>query len=147
MDLKINGQPLDEDGIFDGEIYYRRMLFENFGIEGGWRQSFEVPIFTAVESILGADIKGVENGGPRLSAYGAYPMGGGFSLYGKGGLTYYKLEYSFKDQQQDKSSLGGEVAAGLNWDLGYVGLNLEANYARSSKVSTTTGRLGLHMNF
>ena len=108
-----------------------------------------MPLATAIQpqKWKGADVKEVENGGPRLSAYAAFPMAGGFSLYGKGGLTYYKLEYSLKGKQHDNSSLGGEVAAGINWDLGYVGLNLEANYARSSKVSTTTGRLGLHLNF
>ncbi|ODA29933.1 hypothetical protein A8L45_21220 [Veronia pacifica] len=147
MDAKINDQSLGEDGILDGEIYYRRMLTDNLGIEGGWRQSFEVPVFSAIDSILGVDVKDVESSGPRLSAYAEYPLQGGFSVYGKGGLTYYTLEYSLRGKQMDTSSLGGEVAAGLSWDLGFLGINLEANYARSNKVALTTGRLGLHVNF
>ncbi|MBO0180665.1 porin family protein, partial [Vibrio parahaemolyticus] len=74
--------------------------------------------------------------GPRLSGYASYPLGAGFELYGKAGMTLYTLEYTYKVNGQSRTiehtSVGGEAAAGLGWSYKHFGLNAEYVYSKNS---------------
>ncbi|AMG31523.1 porin family protein [Grimontia hollisae] len=141
-----------EDGdVFIGDIYYRYMVDTNWGIEAGYKGGFD-----GFASMLTSPITEVTDagfGGPRISGYASYPLGAGFELYGKGGLTYYTLSYTVKDrntghkQDYDDSSLGGEVAGGIAWGFEHFGLNLEYNYAKNSDFSAGGVVFGAHVKF
>nr|WP_274006006.1 hypothetical protein [Vibrio parahaemolyticus] len=81
----------------------------------------------------------------------AYTLGAGFELYGKGGITYYTLSYTLKNNGQnkeyDESSLGGEAAAGVAWGYKHFGLNLEYNYAKNSDFDSGGVMFGAQMRF
>lgn len=86
-----------------------------------------------------------------MSGYASYPLGAGFELYGKGGLTYYTLSYTVETSGQSKeykeSSLGGEAAAGVAWAYKHFGLNLEYNYAKNSDFSSGGVMVGAQVRF
>ncbi|KYN83199.1 hypothetical protein ATY36_10025 [Vibrio cidicii] len=140
----------DQDGdMYLGDIYYRYMFNEYFGIEPGLKGAF-MGITSAVISPL-SEVKSVAYGGERVSGYASYPLGAGFELYGKGGLTYYTLSYTLKVSGESKdykeSSLGGEAAAGVAWAYKHFGLNLEYNYAKNSDFSSGGVMVGAQVRF
>ncbi|EGQ8188369.1 outer membrane beta-barrel protein [Vibrio cholerae] len=141
-----------EDGdAFMGELYYRYMVDTNWGIETGYKGGFN-----GFASMLTSPITEVTDtgfGGPRVSGYVSYPLGNGFELYGKGGLTYYTLNYTIRDrntghkQYYDDSTLGGELAGGVTWGSEYFGLNLEYNYATNDNFNVGGVVFGAYMKF
>ncbi|MBE4590784.1 hypothetical protein BOO24_00230 [Vibrio navarrensis] len=140
----------DKDGdMFLGDIYYRYMFNEYFGIEPGLKGAFNGIGSTLISPI--SEVKDVSYGGERVSGYASYPLGAGFEIYGKGGLTYYTLSYTVKTSGQSKeykeSSLGGEAAAGVAWAYKHFGLNLEYNYAKNSDFSSGGVMFGAQVRF
>lgn len=140
----------DEEGdMFVGGYYYRYMLQKNFGVEAGYKDAVD-----GIGSLLSSPLASVEDvtfSGPRLSGYAAYPFDSGFNIYGKAGLTYYTLDYTYKTDQQtedyEKSSMGGEVAAGISWDYKHIGLSTEYNYAKNDSLELGTAMFGVKVRF
>ena len=140
----------EESGdMFLGEIYYRYMPTHNFGIEAGYKGAFD-----GIGSILVSPISEVTNtrfSGPRLSGYASYPLGAGFEVYGKAGVTYYTLAYTYSVNGQsrdiEKSSLGGEAAAGLGWSYTHFGLNAEYVYSKNSDFDSGGVMFGAQLRF
>ncbi|CAH1607283.1 OMP_b-brl domain-containing protein [Vibrio jasicida] len=140
----------EESGdMFLGEVYYRYMLTQNIGIEAGFKGAFD-----GIGSILVSPISEVTDtsfSGPRLSGYASYPLGAGFELYGKAGVTAYTLEYTYKVNGQsrniEESSIGGEAAAGIGWSYKHLGLNAEYVYSKNRDFDSGGVMFGAQVRF
>ena len=149
-DVNYDAPTSKESGdMFLGEIYYRYMPTHNFGIEAGYKGAFD-----GIGSILVSPISEVTDtsfSGPRLSGYASYPLGSGFELYGKAGVTLYTLEYTYKVNGQSKniehSSVGGEAAGGIGWSYKHFGLNAEYVYSKNSDFDSSGVMFGAQLRF
>ncbi|WP_343290055.1 outer membrane beta-barrel protein (plasmid) [Vibrio harveyi] len=135
--------------MFLGEIYYRYMPMHKFGIEAGYKGAFD-GIGSAIVSQI-SQISDTSFSGPRMSGYASYPLGSGFELYGKAGVTYYTLEYTYKVNNQtkniDHASIGGEAAGGISWSYKYFGLNAEYVYSKNSDFDSSGLMFGAQLRF
>ncbi|HIH0879686.1 TPA: outer membrane beta-barrel protein [Vibrio cholerae] len=145
------GAPTSEESgdMFLGEIYYRYMTMHNFGIEAGHKGAIDgigSAIVNQISQISDASFSGL-----RLSGYGSYALGSGFELYGKAGVTYYTLEYTYKVNDQtkniDHATIGGEVAGGIGWSYRYFGLNVEYVYSKNSDFDSSGLMFGAQFRF
>lgn len=135
--------------MFLGEIYYRYMPTQNFGIEAGFKGAFDGIGSTLLSPI--SEVTDTSFSGPRLSGYASYPLGAGFELYGKAGMTLYTLEYTYKVNGQSRNiehtSVGGEAAAGLGWSYKHFGLNAEYVYSKNSDFDSGGVMFGAQLRF
>ncbi|MGF1741635.1 porin family protein [Vibrio profundum] len=148
MTAKTEAQSTEDDDALVSDIYYRRMLSSSFGVELGYKSASEG--FTSVFSSI-SEVRDIEFSGPRMSGYARYPLGGGFEIYGKAGVTYYTTDYTLVENNTSRdisdSSIGGEVAGGLGWRYEHLGLNLEYNYAKDRNIESPVVMLGASILF
>ncbi|CAH0536817.1 outer membrane beta-barrel protein [Vibrio marisflavi] len=148
MTTKTEAQQAEDNDTVATELYYRRMLANNYGVELGYKNASEG--FTSVFSPI-SEVQNVTYSGPRVSGYASYPLGAGFEVYGKAGLTYYTTDYTLVKNSTSRdvkdSSLGGEAAAGMAWHYGHIGFSLEYNYAKDSNIDSPMVIFGTNLRF
>ncbi len=66
----------DDGDMFLGDVYYRYMFDQNFGLEAGYKGAFNGIGSVLISPI--SEITDVSYGGPRISGYVSYPLGAGF---------------------------------------------------------------------
>ncbi|HIF9169115.1 TPA: outer membrane beta-barrel protein [Photobacterium damselae] len=143
----------DSSDLFDGDLYYRRMFNENFGLEVGYRSSTGGLGSMLISPLT--KITDISYYGPHTDLYANYPLTGGFSLYGKAGINYYKLDYTYQTNIEGKkqqhritdSELGGEIAAGVEWRYEWLGFNLGYMYSKSDLIETSGVQFGTSIHF
>lgn len=119
------------------DIFYRRMLTSNFGLETGYRSSFG-GFGSMLVSNLG-EVKDPAVYGPKLLAYGELPVSENVGLHGKIGINYSTLEYTSKQLNREVSisRFGAEGAVGIHFDIAMFRLGLDYSYLSSQKFNSS----------
>ncbi|MCD9515604.1 outer membrane beta-barrel protein [Photobacterium carnosum] len=133
-----------DDFVFD--IYYRRMVTNNIGIDVGYVSSVS-GIGSILISTL-SDIKDASFSGPRLSLYSKYSFNNGNLLYAKIGPNFYKVDYTLNNQNESDSKIGIDLQVG--WEKRFnsgLGINLGYQYGKNSILVMNNFFIGTSYTF
>ena len=137
----LNSETIDGDE-FNVDIYYRYMLNQNIGFEGGWQAATGGIGSFMIEQI--SEIKDANYSGPRVATYLQYPIFNANYIYTKLGVNRYTLDYTLNDVSKSASDLGLEASLGLEsrFDSG-LGLNFEYRIVHSSFIKANQWLVGV----
>lgn len=136
----------DAGDTITGDLYYRYMLNEHFGLEAGYLAGSGGVASALVSAI--SDIKDLRYQGVRTTAYGEYALSRGNSLYAKLGAAYTKVSYEFEKQEMDSDDVGFYGAVG--WQYRFrsgFGLNLEYQYVPMKELELQGINFGMSYRF
>ncbi len=138
-----------------GDIYYRYMLNDNFGIEAGLMSSTgNGGIGTAISSIF-ASVDNISYKGARAVVYGQVPLSESNHLYAKAGMSANQLNYDvsgffssdvIKSIESDGSDFYGAVGWGIRFQSG-LGLNIEYQYVPVQELKVQNFSIGMSYRF
>ncbi len=147
QDLEVQGLEID-DGSDNWalDIYYRRMLSNNWGIEVG-HHSGTAGIARAFASVLD-DLSDVDYKGIKLAGYGRFNAAENSYFYGKLGANFHNVDFTYGKTEYDESGVGAFVAAG--WEYTFksgIALNLEIQHLPMDELKVTTFNYGMSYHF
>lgn len=136
----------DAGDTLSGDLYYRYMLNEHFGVEAGYLAG-SGGVASALVSII-SEIKNLSYNGVRTTAYGEYALSRGNSLYAKLGAAYTQVSYEMDKQEMDSNDVGfyGAVGWQYRFKSGF-GLNLEYEYLPMKELELQGINFGMSYRF
>lgn len=138
---------------FAGDIYYRYMLNNNFGIEAGL-MSGTGGVASAISGIF-SSVDNISYKGVRAAVYGQVPFSKSNYLYAKAGMSANQLDYDIsgffssnevKSIESNGSDFYGAVGWGIRFQSG-LGLNLEYQYVPVQELKVQNFSIGMSYRF
>ena len=128
-----------------GDLYYRYMLNQNFGIEAGLMAGGGAGIL----NWLGfTDVKNFHYLAGRTALHANLPLFLNTNLYGKLGGTAVRIGYEIDEKETDKTEYGLYGALGLEYRFNFgLGLNIQYQYIGTSNFDTESLLFGASYAF